>query len=76
MICLFIVLTPLVRSYHLLYKPLGHNTLKTTKQNYIVLTVEINPALITAIPILSLHFASSRAIPDVIKGLTVSSEIE
>ena len=72
MICLFAVLTPLVRSYHLLYKPLGHNTLKTTKQNYIVLTVEINPTLITTFPILPLHFAYSSAIPDVIKRLTVN----
>ena len=68
--CVWII-RPLVWSIKLLYEPFGQKSLYVTKENYVIFAVEVNPAVVTLLGVVTLCLAGCRAIEDVVERMAM-----
>ena len=68
---LFRVCRPLVRAIELLNEPLGEQSLEIAYQDDVVLSVEVDPAVVAFLRMVALYLTSLDAVEDVIKRLPV-----
>lgn len=65
------VFRPLVRAVELLNEPLGEQSLEIAHQDDVVLSVEVDPAVVAFLRVVALYLTSLDAVEDVIKRLLV-----
>ena len=68
--CVWII-RPLVWSIKLLYEPFGQKSLYVTKEDNVIFAVEVNPAVVTLLGIVTLCLAGCRTIEDVVERLAM-----
>ena len=65
------VFRPLVWAVELLNKRLGQNSLHVAQEDDVVLAVEVDPAVVAVLRIVSLRLAGSHAIENLVERLVV-----
>ena len=68
--CVWII-RPLVWSIKLLYEPFGQKSLYVTKEDNVIFAVEVNPAVVTLLGVVTLCLAGCRAIEDVVERMAM-----
>ena len=68
--CVWII-RPLVWSIKLLYEPFGQKSLYVTKEDNVIFAVEVNPAVVTLLGVVTLSLAGCRAIEDIVERLAM-----
>ena len=68
--CVWII-RPLVWSIKLLYEPFGQKSLYVTKEDNVIFAVEVNPAVVTLLGVVTLCLAGCRTIEDVVERMAM-----
>ena len=68
--CVWII-RPLILSIKLLYEPFGQKSLYVTKEDNVIFAVEVNPAVVTLLGVVTLCLAGCRAIEDVVERMAM-----
>ena len=71
MICRARVFRPLVWAVELLNEPLGQQSLHVAKEDDVIFAVEVDPAVVAVLGIVTLCLAGCRAVEDLVERLVV-----